>query len=234
MNDERRKQLLQFAAGAVFLVLAAVVVLIVIQASSNDGSGDTDLEGVAEVNRELAGIPQNGLVLGDPSAAVELVEFADLQCPFCKATAEEALPPVIESQVASGKAKIAFRNFPIIDDRSAPAGAAALAAGEQGRGWNFVEIFYRNQGKELSGYATDEFLTAIAEAAGVKDIARWNRERNSAAITADVEKSAAEAQQLGFTGTPSFAIQGPATDGIETLGTPSGPEDLESAIAAAG
>ena len=56
-----------------------------------------------------------------------------------------------------------------------PAGAAALAAGEQGAGWNYLELFYRNQGEENSGYATDEFLTAVAKAAGVKNIATWKR-----------------------------------------------------------
>ena len=57
---------------------------------------------------------------------------------------------MIEAKVRSGEAKIEFRNFTIIDEQSGPAGAAAIAAGEQGRGWNFVELFYRNQGTEDS------------------------------------------------------------------------------------
>ncbi len=125
--------------------------------------------------------------------------------------------------VRSGEATIEFRNFTIIDAQSTPAGAAAIAAGEQGRGWNFVELFYRNQGTESSGYATDEFLDAIAKSAGVKDIARWNSERKSKRVLAEVASTTAEAERLGFTGTPSFAVEGPATNGLETLGTPGPP-----------
>src|ERR1700750_1298853 len=124
--------------GAAFLVLAAVLVLIVVKTSSGDG-GDTNLEEVAEVTRLLKGIPQEGMVLGDPKAPVELVEFGDLQCPYCKHYAEEILPPSIESKVRRGEVKIDFRSFTIIGEQSTAAGAAALAAGEQGRGWNYVE-----------------------------------------------------------------------------------------------
>ena len=228
---DRRTQLLQIAAGAVFLVVAVVLVLIVVNASSGGDGGDTKLEGAAAVSGQLQGIPQREMVLGDPKAPVELVEFADLQCPFCKAFAEEVLPAIIENQVKNGQVKIAFHNFTIIGEQSLPAGAAALAAGAQGRGWNYVELFYKNQGAEDSGYANDEFLEAVAKGAGVKDLAKWKQERTK--FTAAVEATTAEAKQLGFDGTPSFAIKGPSTDGLETIETPSSSEALEEEIESA-
>jgi protein-disulfide isomerase len=232
MSDgDRRKQLLQLAAGAVFLAIAVVLVLIVVNASDSDG-GDTKLEGTREVNRSLKGIPQKEMVLGDPQAPVELVEFADLKCPYCKAFAEGVLPPIIENQVKNGQVKISYRVYTIIDDQSQPAGAAALAAGNQGRGWNFVELFYRNQGNELKPYADDAFLEAIAKGAGVKNLGRWNSER--AELEPKVEATTAEAQELGFTGTPSFAIKGPKTNGLQRIETVGGTGDLEAAIVAAG
>lgn len=231
---DRRTRLLQMAAGAVFLVIVAVVVVIVVGSSGgSDGSGDTELEEVATVDKLLTGIPQKGLVLGDSSAPVELIEFGDLQCPVCKQYSEEILPEVIDSKVKSGEAKIDFRNFTIISEESIPAGAAAIAAGNQGRGWNFIELFYRNQGEERSGYVTDEFMTSIAKGAGVKDIARWNKERKAKSTLKEVEKTLAEAQKYGFNGTPSFAIQGPGTNGIELPGTLQTPAEFEDAIEAA-
>jgi protein-disulfide isomerase len=232
MNDDgRRKQLLQLAAGAAFLAVAVVLVLIVVNASSSGDGGDTKLEGTREVSRSLKGIPQNGMVLGDPQAPVELIEFADLKCPYCKAFAEGVLPPIIENQVKNGHVKLSYRVYTIIDDQSQPAGAAAFAAGKQGRGWNFVELFYRNQGSELKPYADDAFLEAIAKGAGVKDLSRWNSER--AELEPEVEATTAEAQQLGFTGTPSFAIRGPKTKGLQPIATVGGTGDLDAAIAAA-
>jgi protein-disulfide isomerase len=230
--DERRQRLIKLASAATFLALVAVAVLIVVS-GGNSGGDSSNIVDARQVSQELSGIPQKGMVLGDPNAKVTVLEFGDLQCPVCKGYAEEVLPKVIESQVQSGAAKLDFRNYTIIGPQSKPAGAAAIAAGEQGRGWNFVELFYRNQGAEDSGYANDEFLTAIARAAGVPDIAKWNRARKSKAVIAEVEATTAEAQSLGFTGTPSFALRGPATAGTEAIGTPSSADALESAIESA-
>lgn len=227
-TDDRRTKLLQIASGAAFLTTVVVVALIVANASSGGSGGDTNLEGAAGVNRQLAGIPQEELLLGDPGAPVELIEFGDLQCPVCAGYAEEILPPIIENQVKKGQVKIAFRNFTIIGEQSVPAGAAALAAGAQGRGWNYLELFYRNQGGENSGYADDAFLEAVARGAGVKNLAKWNSER--AKLTTEVEETSQEAQNLGFEGTPSFAIKGPQTDGIKLLGTPGSTGAIEEAI----
>lgn len=229
---DRRTKMMQLAAGAVFLAIVVVVALIVVNGSSSDGGDAENIEGAAEVSSALQGIPQNKMVLGDPKAPVELVEFGDLQCPVCKGFAEEILPPIIENQVRNGEAKIDFRNFTIIGPQSVDAGAAALAAGAQGSGWNFVELFYKNQGAENSGYADDAFLEAIAKAAGVADLAKWNEDRKL--MRADVEETSQEAQQLDFSGTPSFAIQGPGTKGLETLGTPSSTGAFEEAIEEAG
>ncbi|HEY5977118.1 MAG TPA: thioredoxin domain-containing protein [Solirubrobacterales bacterium] len=233
-SDQRRQNLLKIASAAVFLAVIAVAVLIVVSTGEDDG-GDADaIEGAAQVNKQLQGIPQDGLVLGESGAKVKLVEFGDLKCPVCASYAEEVIPEVIDSEVRTGQARIEFRSYTIIDEQSGPAGAAAIAAGEQGRGWNFVEIFYRNQGNEAAAYVTDEFLTAVAEAAGVKDIARWDRDRQGSRAINEVAASTAAAEKLGFTGTPSFAVEGPATDGLEPFEAYESPVDqLEAAIAGA-
>jgi len=228
-QQERRKRLLQIGSAAVFLAVVAVAVLIVVSQNETSG-GDANLEDVGLVKRQLQGIPQSGLVLGDPKAEVTLFEFGDLKCPVCKGFSEEIVPDVIDSKVRSGEARLDFRNFTIIDEESTPAGAAAIAAGMQGRGWNFVELFYRNQGPETSSYVNDEFLTEIARGAGVADIAKWNKNRKSAAVLREVEATTAEAQQLGFTGTPSFAVEGPGASGKKSLGTPGSAGQLEEAI----
>jgi protein-disulfide isomerase len=226
---ERRQRLIRLASGATFLALAAVAVLVAIGLSQTSG-GDTSLEGVRLVERQLAGIPQHGMALGDPSAPVKLIEFGDLQCPACKGYAEDVLPQIVESQVHAGEARIEFRNYPIIGAESTPAAAAALAAGAQGRGWSFVELFYRNQGIEETGYVTDSFLTAIAQGAGVRDVARWNAERRSPVLLKRIAREARQAQELGFSSTPSFAVSGPGTKGLKLLDGPASAGELEAAI----
>ena len=212
----RRQRLIKLGSAAAFLAVVVVAVLVVVSQSQTDG-GDSSLESVSAVESELDGIPQDGLVLGDPSAKVTLVEFGDLQCPICRDFAVKVLPDLIASKVRSGEARIEFRNWPILGPESETAAEAAVAAGRQGRGWNFIELFYKNQGIEQTGYITDAFMTSVAEGAGVEDIERWQNERGSAGARAAVRKSAAEAERLGFGGTPSFAIEGPATDGLEPV-----------------
>jgi protein-disulfide isomerase len=231
VDEGRRQRLIRLGSAAAFLALVAVGVAIAIAGTQSDG-GDAELEGVAAINGQLGGIPQRGLVLGDPGAPVVLVEFGDLQCPACKVYAEEIVPEVVKSKVRGGEARLEFRNYAILGEESLTAGAAAVAAGLQDRGWSFVALFYRNQGLEGSGYVSDEFLTAIARAAAVPDIRKWNRDRRSEAIAAEVERTGAEARRLDLSGTPSFAVQGPRTDGLEVISADSA-GDLEAAIEAA-
>ena len=151
----------------------------------------------------------------------------------------DAWHTAVQFLLIDDRAQVLADAHPLTEDgqcgRCTPPGctAAALAAGEQGRGWNYVNLFYRNQGKEASGYADDEFLTAIAKAAGVKDLDKWNEDRNSAKVKNEVRKTDEEAKRLGFTGTPSFAVKGPNTNGLELLGNLSSAGEIEAAIDAA-
>jgi protein-disulfide isomerase len=206
---ERRQRLVKLISAAVFLAVIAIVVAVVVSQSGGGSSGGnaSDLSGVSKVNSELQGIPQNGPVLGDPSAKATLVEYGDLQCSTCQFYAERVLPGVISSQVRTGKAKIEFRPVEVIGPDSVPAAAGAGAAGEQGRYWSYIEVFYANQGGENSGYVTDDFMTAVAKAAGVPDIGKWDGDRKSSKWTTQIHQHQSEFENFGFTGTPSFAIQ---------------------------
>jgi protein-disulfide isomerase len=230
-TGERRTRILQIAAGAVFLAVVAVVVVIVVASTGGGDGGDTKIDEAAAVDRLLSGIPQSELELGEKSAPVELIEFGDLQCPVCKANSEEVLPDLIRNKIETGEARLVFRNFVIIGEESIPAGAAAVAAGKQGRAFNFIELFYRNQGEENSGYVTDAFLEAVARAAGVKNLAKWNADRKSTDVAKEVETTTTEAQsKYGFNGTPSFLIKGPSTNGYEIFTNTQAPSEFESAI----
>lgn len=229
---DRRTRLLQLSAGGVFLAIIVVVVVIIVAGSGGSSSGGdaSNVEHTKEVAQIVKGIPQKKLVLGKASAPTTLIMYGDLQCPICKEYVEEVLPEIISTDVKSGKVKLIYRDFIIISEESIPAGEAALAAGEQEKGWTFIETFYRNQGEERSGYVTEEFLESIGKAAGIPDLARWNKERKSGKFKKQVEATTEQADTLGFTGTPSYAIKGPNSEGLELLGTPGSTEAIEEAI----
>lgn len=231
-SGDRRTRLLQLSAGGVFLAIIVVVVIIIVAGSSSSSGGNASkVEHTAEVEKIVNGIPQEALTLGQSTAPVTLYMYGDLQCPICKEYIEEILPEIISTEVKSGKVKLTYRDFIIISEESIPAGEAAYAAGEQGKGWSFIETFYRNQGEERSGYVTEEFIESIAEGAGVPDMKKFNEERKSGKFKKEVEKTTEEASnKYGFTGTPSFAVEGPNSKGIELVGTPGSTEAIVERI----
>ena len=136
--------------------------------------------------------------------------------------------------VRKGTASYDFRQWPVIGaaphTQSTIAARAALAASEQGRYWNYVELFYRNQGAEESGYVAEPFLTAIAKGAGrSRRRALEPRPRLENGGTPPSAPTNAEAGKARFEGTPSFVVQGPG--GRRTLTVPTF-GDIQAAIQA--
>jgi protein-disulfide isomerase len=208
---QARKRRIQYLSLAAFGAVAVIVALIVISQSggSDNSAPPANVAGAQQVDAQLKGLSQSGNTLGDSSAPVTVVEYGDPQCSSCKAFSETVAPQLISGEVQGGDVKYEFRPFLIIGPDSKPAMRAALAAGDQGRFWNFLQLFYLNQGGENSGYVTDDFLTRIANGAGVPDIDKWNTDRNDSKWDATIQQGSSQADSFGFTGTPSILVEGP-------------------------
>lgn len=227
----RRKRLIQFGAVAFFAALVIVAILIVISQSGSDSGGDSTIEGADKIAAELDGIPQEKLTLGDPKAPVSITEFGDLQCPVCASFSEQVMPDLISQEIAPGNASIEFKNFNIIGPESVDASKASLAAAEQGRYWQFIELFYANQGQENSGYVTDDFIESVAKGAGVADLDQFNADRANPAFDQQLADVQSEATDLGINGTPTLVVEGP--NGSKTLVAPT-LDQLQQAIGEVG
>src|SRR3954471_2354748 len=207
---ERRKSRLKKVGIAVGAALFIALIAIFIstrggEATKKGGEQAGPVVGTEAVAQRFDGIPQDGLSLGDPDAPVTLVEFADLQCPFCKQTADNALPTIVDKYVRPGKARIEFRNFPILGPDSETAGRALSGAAKEGKAWQFLDVWYLNQGEENTGYVTDAFIERIARGAGANPqavLAAAHDQGN----TADIDKAKADAEKFGVDSTPSFLI----------------------------
>lgn len=203
-----------------------VVALIIGSQLGGDNSNKLDAGGIrpGSVNEMLRGIPQDGIALGNANAPVTLIEIADPQCPGCGEWGRDVLPTVVQDYVRSGKLRIEFRGLRFVDDY--PGGSddserllkLALAAGLQDKLWHVVELEFENQGSENSGYATDSFLRAIAEAADGLDAEQaldtWN--------TPEIERMVQESEQLAEDRldqiqTPSFLIGRSGTEITELV-----------------
>ena len=163
-----------------------------------------ELIGVGETSKLLAGIPQHGNVLGKPDAPVTMVEFADLQCPFCRQYTLDALPTIIRDYVRTGKVKLAFTGMSFIGPDSETALRAAYAAALQNRLWNVIDLLYRNQGAENTGWVTEGLLESIARSVPGIDASTMLDDQHSTQVEQAIATAASQAEQAHVSSTPTF------------------------------
>ena len=85
-------------------------------------------------------------ILGSADAQVMIIEFTDLQCPYCARFARDTWPLLRERYVDTGKVRFATRDLPLpMHEFAVPAAVAARCAGEQGRFWEFREALFAAQ-----------------------------------------------------------------------------------------
>ncbi|MGX1882531.1 DsbA family protein [Streptomyces sp. NPDC055287] len=169
---------------------------------------------LAKLARRDAGDP---LAQGRADAPVVMIEYADFKCGYCGKFARDTEPALVKKYVDDGTLRIEWRNFPIFGKESDAAARAAWAAGQQGRFWQFHAAAYADGAKE-KGFG-DARLEALAEEAGVKDVARFTRDAGSDAAVKAVKADQEEAYQLGATSTPSFLVNGRPIAGAQSAGT---------------
>jgi protein-disulfide isomerase len=188
-----RLGLLGAAAGVALVVVVAAIVI------SQSGAED-------EEAAPLPPLQQDGVSLGDPNAPASLIEFADLQCPFCADYAVERLPAVIDDHVRDGRLRLELRLLAFLGPDSVRGRQVAHAAALQDRMWNYTERFFRNQGPENSGYATDEFLERLARRTPGLDVEQLSQDFGDEEAEALTRQAERMARRLGVEGTPAFYL----------------------------
>jgi protein-disulfide isomerase len=166
--------------------------------------------GGAEGSQEMfAGIPQDGTRLGREEAPVTISLYEDFQCPACGQFARETLPEVVERYVKPGEVKLISETLAFLGPDSISTGRAAIAAGEQDRYWNYAYLLFENQGSENSGYATEEFLTNLAEETQGLDVGEWEAARDASFVEEELEAAQQRASSEGVQATPTLVVSGP-------------------------
>ena len=164
------------------------------------------------VEQLLAGVPQNGNTLGNPNAPVTLTYYGDFECPVCQAFTLGSFPQLVQNEVRNGKVKVVYKAFQTATrDPAAFADqqAAALAAGQQNKFWNFAELFYHEQGQEGTSYMTESYLDGLAKQIPGLNYSAWKSARSNQSLTAQVQSQVNSGNTIGVTGTPTLIFSGP-------------------------
>lgn len=151
----------------------------------------------------------NAPLRGTPGASVQIIEFSDMQCPFCARQVE-----VLKQLVAAypGKVSWYFKSFPLSFHPDSPlAHRALLAANAQGKFWEMHDQIFANQ----KSIKRNDMIRYAAEIG--LDIARFNTDLDNNALQAMIDKDRLEGERLGVSGTPSLFVNGRPLTGVRTF-----------------
>jgi protein-disulfide isomerase len=155
-------------------------------------------------------------IRGDRNAPLQLVEYGDYECPYCRAAhpVVQDLERRLEKQLC-----FAYRHFPIVNahPHALRAAEAAEAAGAQSRFWEMHDRLF-----ESKLALSDDVLVRFAVQIGL-DARRFVAELAGHDHVDQVREDMSSGARSGVNGTPTFFVNGIRHDG---------PHDASSLIAA--
>jgi protein-disulfide isomerase len=137
--------------------------------------------------------------LGPENAPVQLIEFADYECPYCQKVNDDLgrLREQFGDQVS-----LVYKDYPLpMHPLAARAAEAARCAGAQGKFWEFHDSLFQTKRLQVSELKQQAVALKL-------DTARFDQCLDSKEQTAAVKNDTLEGQRLGLTGTPSFFVNG--------------------------
>lgn len=189
--------------------IIAVVALLVVSFFVSNKEEPIDPASFAEVEIQ----EDSAHIKGNPDAEFVLVEYSDLQCPACKATA-----PILTQLVADFPEKVAieYRHFPLrtIHPNAQAAAEAAEAASIQGKFWEMHDKLFETQGQAGSwtqSFSPKKHFVEYAEELGL-NVDRFRFDLESDEVKDRVNADANEAAELQIPGTPGFVLDGEVID----------------------
>lgn len=212
------------------------------ETSANGGAATVDAE--ADTSQNWAEVvtktEEGGYVMGNPDAAIHVVEYASLTCPACAAFAAQSFEPMVENYISQGLVKFEIRNF-VRDPLDLSAALLSRCNGE-GPFFQLNERLFANQnamfetiqgadqarlqalstqealqsGQTFVGFAEESGLIDLVGAMGISDQQARQCLTDNAAIQ-ELENLRNQAlNQYNIAGTPSFLINGELVSGVSS------------------
>ncbi|MCJ2047574.1 DsbA family protein [Methylobacterium sp. J-078] len=165
-----------------------------------------------EAREALVNSP-HGVVAGNPSGDVTMVEFFDYNCGYCR----KALADIQALIKGDPKLRVVLKDFPVLGAESLEASKIALAAKQQLKGDKIFEFHTRLL--ESKGRVNGERALAVGKEMGL-DVARLTKDAQGPEVKAALSENVGLGDKLGLSGTPAFIIGDeiiPGAVGIEPI-----------------
>ena len=156
----------------------------------------------------------SGYILGSAEAPVEVVVYADYQCPACAGFDAVQFPSVRERLIATGRVRWRYRDFPLdnLHPQARLAAHAAACANDQGKYWEMHRFIYEAQNDWAFKSDAVSQLRNLAKPLGI-DLAKYDACMQSAKYAGRIQASSDEGTRLGVPSTPPFVIGGRRVSG---------------------
>jgi len=226
---------LGIAGGVALIVIVAIVLAVVLGSggSSKPSVSSSDLpaignahwagaeQGAVEANALFKGIPQQGLVLGKPTAPVEMEMFIDVQCPICRDYEVNSLPTIVQKYIRTGKVQLHLQPWAFIGSQSKTGRLAVIAASFQNKGFEYAKVLYDNQpdNSENTGYLDDNWMARMAASVNGLKVQKVMSQKNDSAASTIASKVDSLAKAANVQGTPTVLI-GPTGGKLQDIMPP--------------
>jgi len=165
---------------------------------------------VTRLDPNLPAMKAEGYLLGSPNAPVEVIEFADFECPACGQFATLTEPDVRTRLVNTGQVRVRYIDYPLpMHKNTWDASLAAACANDQGKFWEMHDALFANQDR-WNGEATRRPRGVIADLAkGIGlDMTKYGSCMDADTHRAKIQSHLAEAEKRNIGQTPTFVFNG--------------------------
>ena len=168
----RGRWMIRAVLGLCIFALGAGLVQL---ATQKPGADVVRVNGISDMQETFGGVPQLGDRLGSSDAPVKIQIFNDLQCSSCRAQFLSTTPGLVDDLVRSGQAQLLYRHYSVAENPTELGFYGAEAAAEQGYGWQYTYLFFRNQGEAERFGVNQDFLASIAGSIAELDVPAWQK-----------------------------------------------------------
>ena len=184
----------------------AVVVNAVVENEASSAGTDTAVADEADAREGVWG----DIVYGDPSAPVEIIEYASMTCPHCASFSSSIFPKVKEKYIDTGKARFLFRN--LVTNQVDLAASTVARCSNQEVAQKLTKEFFAKQNDWGRSQDPISALAGIARKAGIsrtqfdRCLANTDMHKNLVKIGQDGVK------EFGVNATPTIIVNGTKLD----------------------
>lgn len=154
-------------------------------------------------------------VLGNLDAPITIIEYASMTCPHCAHFHTTMLPDVKRELLATGKAKLVFRDYPL--DKYALMASMMARCAPEGKYFDLIEVIFRNQERWMKSDNPTKALAQLGNLAGMENeyiaACMQNAELQSAILAGQQEAG----RLYQVRSTPTFVFNTQKNDNVKSL-----------------